>query len=81
MMAAALMTLGAGCVIGIRSNMSFSEHKLEASTSGVATDSSRDERGNPAVNADATKTFSDMLKNNGNNNGSTIEKAESEASK
>ena len=60
--------LCAGCVVGVRSNMSFVNTSVKATNDGRVTSDSK-WGGSPAVNAD--KQYSDMLNNSGNGAGLT----------
>ena len=69
LMLAASTLLFTGCVLGIRSNMYSIDVNNKATTAGSIRDRSAHGTGAPAVNADATRTYSDMLNNSGNGNG------------
>ncbi len=67
------------CVIGVRSNMNFINHKNHAETEATLKDASQFGNGSPAVNAD--KNYEDLLNGSGNSNGQnnatgTTQKAE-----
>ena len=72
----ACMFLMTGCVLGVRSNMNFINHKNRAEFEGSVTDSSQYGNGDPAVNAD--KNYSDLLKNNAINKKDQDDKSKSE---
>lgn len=64
--------LFSGCIIGIRSNMSYNVKKNTATTEGRVFDSGHYDLGAPVVNAESTKTVSDNLNGSGNGNGQNV---------